>query len=60
MKIEENDLRDIVEFEPPRQIITKKMIAFEAPSWSFGDEYHALQFKMCFGERFEYQEYDAE
>ncbi|SAK46455.1 hypothetical protein AWB76_00916 [Caballeronia temeraria] len=58
--ITDNDLRDLVEYQPPRQIVTKKMIAFEAPSWEFRDEYHALQFKMIFGTRFEYQIYDAE
>jgi len=58
--LDESEIGDYMVWDAESRKITKQMMAWQFPSWDFGDEHHALMFKMIFGARFEYSVYDQE
>ncbi|WP_175658224.1 hypothetical protein [Burkholderia vietnamiensis] len=53
--IEANDVRDFFKTE----LQYHGIYGVEAPTWAFYNELDALQFKLVFGECFDYSVYDA-
>ncbi|MGY6156640.1 hypothetical protein [Paraburkholderia graminis] len=58
--IEENEVRNFLKTEPQEHISSGMNWGWEAATWAFYNELDALQFKLIFGDRFEYSVYDVE